>query len=300
MKLFRFLFLLAFPIFSQSVSVIKSEKVTLPEDGIFFYPKFISESQIVFTSPKYKGLWLKNSDSGVTELNYYNGAGYDFQYSSADKSILYRVDKFVDGLRFTDIMKQNLNDNSNKIIQKDLRNVKLLNYRQSNTVGYASENGIMKVETSAENSSSEISVIADAEGIHLFIGGKEKTLKPLGDGNYIWSSLSPDGEKILFNFPGKGSYVCDLSGKLLFKVGFANYPSWSRDGNWIVYMKDFDNGSEITSSDIYIKKYLGKDEFNLTNTEDVIELYPSYSQFADEVLYNTIDGVIYKLSLKFN
>ncbi|PJA97483.1 MAG: hypothetical protein CO129_00990 [Ignavibacteriales bacterium CG_4_9_14_3_um_filter_34_10] len=300
MKLFRFLFLLAFPIFAQSVLVIKSEKVTSAEDGIFFYPKFISNSQIVFTSPKYKGLWLKNSDSGITELNNYNGAGYDFQYSSTDKSLLYRVDKFVDGLRFTDLIKHNLIDNSTEIIQKDLRNVQLPKYQKSSTIGYVNQNGIVKVETLAKNNLAGISVTADAEGIHLFIGEKEKTLKPLGDGNYIWSSVSPDGEKILFNFPGKGSYVCDLSGRLLFKVGFANYPTWSRDGNWIVYMKDFDNGSEITGSDIYIKKYLGKAEFNLTNTEDIIELYPSYSQYADEILYNTADGIIYKLSLKFN
>ena len=48
--------------------------------------------------------------------------------------------------------------------------------------------------------------------LDLYRNGEKVVLKPHGDVNYIWSSLSPDQTMILFNTKF-GTAVCDLNGK---------------------------------------------------------------------------------------
>lgn len=292
----KLMLLLSIPIFAQNVQVISIEKLNGELTARFFYPKFIDETRIAVTTPNYKGLWLIDENKNIAQLNDFDAAGYEFKYLQDENSVICRKDKFVDGMRFTDLVKQNIDNGEVKVLHQNLRDVKLIDDARTKSVSLVSENQVQSINNSANTTS----VFANAEGLHLFQNGSEKIIQPLGDGNYIWASLSPNGQKILFNFPSKGSFVCDLSGNILFELGYANYPTWSRDGNWIVYMKDYDNGVEITSSDIFIRKYLDKEEINLTNTNDVIELYPSYSKYADEILFNSAEGDVYKISLKFN
>ena len=39
---------------------------------------------------------------------------------------------------------------------------------------------------------------------------------------------------------------------------------------------------------------------SLTNTDDINEMYPKWSPVDDEIVYNTTDGIIYKLKLKID
>ena len=48
--------------------------------------------------------------------------------------------------------------------------------------------------------------------LNLYRNGEKVVLKPHGDANYIWVSLSPNMEMILFNTK-YGTGICDLNGK---------------------------------------------------------------------------------------
>lgn len=50
---------------------------------------------------------------------------------------------------------------------------------------------------------------------HLVItaaDGQTRVLDPLGTGSYLWPSVSPDGQRVLFHFVGGGTYTCALDG----------------------------------------------------------------------------------------
>lgn len=54
--------------------------------------------------------------------------------------------------------------------------------------------------------------------LNLYRNGEKVVLKPHGDANYIWSSLSPDQTMILFNTK-YGTGICDLNGKEIINLG---------------------------------------------------------------------------------
>ena len=93
---------------------------------------------------------------------------------------------------------------------------------------------------------------------------------------------------------GGGTYICDLSGKILVDLGNIHAPKWSPDGKWIVYMDDKDDGYNFTSSEIHVISSDGKWDIPLTSTENEIELYPAWGP-QNEIVYSTESGRIYLL-----
>jgi len=64
-------------------------------------------------------------------------------------------------------------------------------------------------------------------------------------------------------------------------------------------MKDYDNGSFVTSSDLYAISADGIKTVQLTKTDDTIEMYPDCQPGISEILYHTLDGNIYLMTVKF-
>lgn len=131
----------------------------------------------------------------------------------------------------------------------------------------------------------------------LYENGKEKKMMPSGEGNYVWASLSPDGEKILYNKAGEGTFICDLNGKILAELGYANAPEWSPNGRWIAFMKDYDDGHFITESEIWIASADGKEFRQLTKTEDKIEMYPRWAPDNRALVFHDLSGTLYRMKL---
>ncbi|MCK4295874.1 MAG: PD40 domain-containing protein, partial [Candidatus Marinimicrobia bacterium] len=120
----------------------------------------------------------------------------------------------------------------------------------------------------------------------------------LGEGQYIWLSISPDKSKLLFTLAGRGTFITDLNGNALIELGYANAPMWSPDGNWVVYMVDEDDGYRITASDIYAVSSDGKEKVQLTNTQNTIEMHPNWSPSMDKIVFDTIEGNIMLIEVK--
>ena len=54
--------------------------------------------------------------------------------------------------------------------------------------------------------------------LNLYRNGEKTVLKPHGDANYIWVSLSPNQQMILFNTK-YGTGICDLNGNEIINLG---------------------------------------------------------------------------------
>jgi hypothetical protein len=132
--------------------------------------------------------------------------------------------------------------------------------------------------------------------ILLLRGSRRVPFDPLGGGSYIWPSLSPDGSQIVASDMRQGVFVCDTQGSVLARLGKRNAPAWTRDGQWIVYMKDVDDGHRLLSSDIYCVASDGSITIQLTRTPDILEMYPQCSPVDDRIVCGSANGQIYVIN----
>jgi len=122
-------------------------------------------------------------------------------------------------------------------------------------------------------------------------------LAPAGDHFYIWVSISPNGERLLFTASGKGSYISDLDGRILSELGYLNAPTWMNN-DWVLGMNDQDNGHQIESSDIISIHVPTGIRKNLTGGSDEIALHPKSSIAADRIVFHNLKGEAFTMRIK--
>ena len=130
--------------------------------------------------------------------------------------------------------------------------------------------------------------------LNLYRNGEKVVLKPHGDVNYIWASLSPDQTMILFNTK-YGTAVCDLNGNEMINLGNVNAPVWYGN-DYIVGMNDLHDGYHFTSSNIVIASVDGTERQELT---DAVEMgyYPDVDAKSGRIVYHTEKGQIRLMQL---
>ncbi len=303
-KVLLLLFIAVVPLLAQKVTVVEDIAVTKLKEGAFYYPAVSPDGiTLLFSSESYKGLWSKNLSTGkILKITNAAGAGYEPGFSSVSYEILFREDKFIKGKRFSSLLSYDMTKKKAIVLEEGIRDLKIYRDNLNAFKNYIKESEIrstMKQNMLRKSTSVERVVYIQDSKIILSENNSRKVLQPLGEGNYIWPSLSPDKTKLLFTYMGKGTYVSNLEGTVLKNIGYANYPSWSPDGNWVVFMKDIDDGMRIISSDIYIANLNTGKYFNLTLQRDDITLYPKWGNTTSEIFYNTDDGQIRKIKLKF-
>lgn len=286
---------------AQNVTIIDDVAVTNLRQGSFYFPALSPDGKVlVFSTANQKGLWFKELPAGnVVRISNQLGAGIDFAFGE-NNQILFREDNFVRGKRFSSLKSFDLLTRRSTVIDKDIRDLRIYRSHENQTATYFKNSEINHISGPALAKSSLNEIIAYAENSAIVINenNRKRYVAPLGEGHYLWVSLSPDRTKLLFTFAGKGTFVSDLNGKILNKVGYANYPSWSPDGNWVVFMKDLDDGIKIITSNIHIANLITGKYFNLTSTRNDIALYPKWGKDNSEVYYNIDNGQIRKINLK--
>ncbi|MFA5803281.1 MAG: hypothetical protein WC879_01435 [Melioribacteraceae bacterium] len=302
-KIFLILFIAVVPLLAQKVTVVEDIVLTSLSEGNFYYPTLNPDGTgVLFSSENYKGLWYKNFSTGKTvKITEALGAGYEPGFGISNE-ILYRDDKFVRGKKFSSLISYDMVSKKAAVLEGGIRDLKICRNNNNAFNNYIKETEVrstLNQNMLQKTTASELIVFIHDSKIVLSENNTKKVLEPLGYGNYIWASLSPDKSKLLFTFAGKGTYVSNLEGTILKKMGYANYPSWSPDGNWILFMKDIDDGVNIISSDVYIANLNTGKYFNLTSRSDDITLYPRWGITNADIYYNTDNGQIRKIKLKY-
>ncbi len=303
-KVLLILFITTVSVLAQKVTIVEDKAVTTTVEGNFYYATLSADgTYLLLSSESYKGLWYKNLNSGkVIKITDALGAGYEPGISSVSNEILFREDKFIKGKRFSSLLAYDMIAKKTIVLDEGIRDLKICRDNYNVFKNYVKESEIrftMKQNMLNKSSATERVVFIQDSKIVLSENNSRKILQPFGEGNYIWPSLSPDKTKLLFTFAGKGTYVANLDGTILKKIGYANYPSWSPDGNWILFMKDIDDGINIISSDVYITNINSGKYFNLTLLKNDISLYPKWGNTNAEIFYNTYNGQIRKIKIKY-
>ena len=268
---------------AQMVSVV--QRITVEKKVPAFYPVFNSDgSELLYTSENYKGLYLyKLNNKTSLMITDAEGAGYSPDFSQNNDKIYYRS-----------VERENMH-RQNTLMCYDRQLLQSKNCMNS-PVRLQSE--LNKVRMGLEFKGKE-SINAYTEKLQLIVerNGDRKVLEPLSKGSrYLWGSLSPDKTKILFTATGKGTYICDLNGKILSEIGYLNAPVWY-DDHKIVGMADKDNGDYITESSVVMVSADGKQRQVLSLFTE-ISMYPTTNWKSGKIAYNTLEGEIIVLELK--
>ncbi len=272
--------------------VVEVERLPTGEAGAWSQPRFSPDGgRLYFTRHDLNGIWeYRFEDRSLKQITEDPGSGYGFALSADGSRLAYRrttVDR-SSRRRTQEIVVTSLVDGSSSTLTAG-RDLSLPAF-SGDAVVYAGK------ETSRDQPgrpTPEVSLIGIQETkIALYVGGRTLLLDPLEEGRYIWPSLSPEGDRILAVAMEGGAFICDLQGKVLSRLGRRNAPAWTRDGRWIIYMDDSDDGHRITGSDICFVSADGLQSGRLTVSEHFFEMYPDCSPVDNRIAFSTAEGEI--------
>jgi Tol biopolymer transport system component len=282
---------------SAQIQVLGIEQLQLGDSIEWSNPRFANDGSAVFlTSSFYNGIWRYDGTTrSLLRITGDQGAGYGFSLSPDGRSIAYRrtmVDP-VTHRRMQDIVSRSLDDETSLVLDSG-PDLSIPTFLGSGPVFLS--NGTL-VNSAPEKSAVGGTRILGIERtkIVLLRNGAKELLDPLGNGSYIWPSRSPDGTRILAFEMARGAFVCDLDGRVTSMLGRRNAPVWTRDGKWVVFMNDVDDGHDIISSDLYAIRPDGTDLTRLTDDDSVIELFPECSPVDNKIVFCTNDGRVFVL-----
>lgn len=247
-------------------------------------------SKLYLTSQSYNGIWEYTFETRVTrKITADPGSGYAFALSADGTTLSYR--RSIDGNHPRDRKQEILSVDLRTGVTRKLGSARTLSaptFQDSRTVFL--EGSTLR---NAPPKNAEVALLGiDNQKIALLVGGERKTLDPFENGSYIWPALSPDGKRLAAYGMDRGAFVCEIHGSAIVRLGRADRPVWTRDGDWLVFFKEENDGHEITGSDLYAIHGDGTERTRLTFTPDRIELDPFCSPVDDRIVCRTLDGKI--------
>ena len=281
---------------AQVVNVSGIERVNLPEDVA---------TQVAAISPAGDYLLLStDTHQGLTKLDLATGertvitnapgAGYNVRISEDGNNIVYRQTSINDKkLRQVAVQNYNVATQATEQLVKPTRELQAV--QMTGNTATTVTKGKAKAKSLDGTKAKKATMAYATQNYELMVnaGGKARQLTPLGAGKrYIWVSLSPNGEKVLFFVSGDAAYVCNIDGTGLQKLGMLHAAKWL-DDNIVVGMNDKDNGEVYTSSEIVAVNLQGQRQVLTGN--DMIAMFPQCG--GDKIAFTTDAGEVYMINL---
>lgn len=258
---------------AAELSVISTQKVDVADA---YHPTLSPNGDVVlFSTDDYKGLKVVDLESSqVQVLDPEVGAGFDPVFSADGKTVVYRSVVRENGLMRRDVKRFSLDMGVGEQIAAPSR--ELVNTRAivGDTYAYG---------------------LADQQAIEVSVDGMVQTINPIEHGyRYLWTSVSPSKDKILFNEIYSGLYVSNLDGtKAVNLASRADYPCWAGD-KYVIAVKTTDDGYVFTSAKIIAIEIETGKVTELTG-DDV--LVSGVSANANKIVYTTDNGEMYIMNI---
>jgi Tol biopolymer transport system component len=294
MKQLSIILLMMIGILQAQLSVTSVQRLPIPAIEQWSNAQFSPDGRSIFlTNADMNGIWEYSPATNLLRtITDAPRSGYGFTISSDGSTIGYR----------TTIREANGTEpRIQSAVTVDLRTLEKRTIETNNAVeipAFVSNKAVFRKSiSSAASSSVPVLIGTDDDGIVLAKDGKTFTVDPFKGGRYIWPALSPDRTKLTAVEMSRGAFLCDVNGLNPVRLGKCNSPQWTPDGKWIIGMNDTDDGHTITGSEIIAFSADGSKRISLTETKDVIELFPSVHPFRSEIITTTATGEL--LLLKY-
>ncbi|MBS1272515.1 MAG: Protein TolB [Candidatus Marinimicrobia bacterium] len=255
---------------------------------------------IAATSTNYRGIYLISYPDGeINQISDHPAAGFGMQWSHSDEKIATTVAKFQEKMRFNALLVLDSNTGI-ELLLSDYQTLFPGTPEWTSDDQYIYMKGTDKFKLYNVQSQTRVESPSGRPAPSEFIyskkgklysyqvdAGTEQDIQPV-EGQILNLTFSPDGSKIAFEIIGGHLWVANSDGSNPVDLGVGYRPIFSPDGQKITYMITEDNGHEFTSADIYIINVDGSGKTNITNTSDVLEMYPSWSPDGTWIAYSNI------------
>ena len=262
---------------AQVLDVTSVQKLQIPEGDVKVAGISPDGSYILLTNNTHTGLQKYQLVTGETQvLSTAPGAGYNVQIADDGQSVMFREKTLNrNHLYKSKLVVRNLNKSFSKTLARPTRD-----YSQLNVAGQ------LQMGRPAVN--------IQNQQIVLTIGGTSTVLSPCGaDKSYIWPSVSPDAQHILFYVCGQGAYVCDMNGNNVQFLGHdLRAPKWYNN-QIIIGMNDKDNGEFTISSEIVAVNLQGQKQ---VLTSGINAMYPYAAN--GKIVCSGLNGETYLIEVK--
>ena len=278
---------------AQVLNVTSIEKVNLPEQAAV---AAISPQgdYVLLTSATNQGLTKLDLNTNQTQvLSTAMSAGHNVKISPDGKTVVFREGSFNNKrLRMSSLKSVNLATGASQVLVKPTRD--LQGYAVDATSAGAVNKGKFSKKAIGNAKAQNLPVLSYDKGkLMITINGKTRNLSPNGTQfSYLWASISPDGTKVLFYQSAHGTYVCDLDGSNVRKVGQMRAPVWY-DDNTIVGMMDLDDGEFIYASTIVAATLDGTTQ--VLTDDSTIAMYPHAAD--GKIAFSTPAGEAYIINV---
>jgi Tol biopolymer transport system component len=273
------------------IKITRTNKLALPKTHSWSHPQFSpTGAAVYFTDMDGNGIWEYSAKTRATrQVTADSKSGLAYSISPDGKSLVYRRTLQQKPGRKQDIVLANLTRKSTSILASG-SDVSIPTFSQ-NTPVYSIRTQTVGLKKTT--SSNDITVLGiENMKIALNVNGEKVILDPMGKGSYIWPVLSPDKKLLAAYELGKGTFICDLTGKVVSELGRRDAPSWTRSGKWLVYMDDKDDGHKLVSSVLSAVTPDGKSTVQLTTSPSIMFLDPHCSPAENKIICSTSDGGI--------
>lgn len=271
------------------ISVEKIELVDFAKNA--FQPVFSEDGRfLVFRAED--GVYTYNLKSQASEK--IAQTGYE-PVMDAQGRVSYRLDTYIEGRRLGSVVTYDTKKRSQLTASQPIRFDAAPKITTHGTY-YVADSKVSHKTSSADRVSKAVA-FSYGDAVLLYTYGTSRILQPGGNIPHLWPSVSPD-ETQLSVVVGSDILISDLNGNVVSVIKDGRAPKWSPDGEKIVFMRDRDNGDTYTSSDIFVYDLAENDLIQITDSEDRIEMYPSWSPDGNSVVCDdALNGKMYLINL---
>lgn len=261
---------------AQILNVASVQKLSIPEGDVKVAGLAPDGSYLLLTSGSNVGLQKYDFASGATTvITTAEGAGYNVQISADAKNVVYRESSL----------------DANRTRHHSLKNQMLATGQTTTLVAPTRSLRSLAIGSNLQMARPMVSI--EDQQLMLTIGGTTTRFSPCGTNcSYIWPSVSPDGQKVLFYVCGRGAYVCNIDGSDLTFLGHAlRAPKWYNN-SVVIGMNDKDNGEVVVSSEIVV--------VNLNGQRQVIAGVNAMYPYAcnGKIVCSGLSGETYLITIK--
>ncbi len=283
----------------QVLNVSSIEKIKIDNGGAAVFQAVAISPQgdyLLVSTDSRKGLmrWDFTTGTAMT-LTDGQGNGSDVRISEDGRQVVYNDISYKNKRRHHAVKSIDLSTMKKQTLLKPTRDLQGVDLQNGTVITMSG--GKTRYHALTRSAGKQDRAVLSHHHLKLYLtrDGVTTQFAPNGpDERYIWSSLSPDGTRVLYYVSGHGAFVSDLDGNHIIPMGNITAPKWW-DDNTIVGTREIDDQYSVILSTIVVRTLDGLEQ-TLTGA-DVIATYPLPSYKAGKIAFSTPDGGIYVIHI---
>lgn len=269
-------------VFSQKIE--KMSRVDV--DGFYTNPVVSPNGKLALvTGHHFKGAYVLNLKTNeITQISDKEGSGYGYSWDNNNETVYFKQKSDKEYFSESKVYSYSIKDKKT-ILQTDIDINMLSSYHGKE-----------------KNGSSQVVVYTNMTTLKIeakdLISKRSWVVTP-EEGQYYNALLSPDGKKVAVH-KGADIYVYDIYGSSKSqKIGVGLATSWSADSqNLLGFLDTSEDGHNVTNSELYLFDIKTLKSKKLTNTEVLLEMFPSFVGKNKVLFTDDKTGAIYTAKLK--